>query len=744
MKLVISTVFFLVSFIGFAQNEITDSLEKVLLNHSFADTNKVNVLNKLGDEYNYISNEKALSVLTEASTLSEQLNYLKGTARSLELKADYYVNRGSQLEAIELFKSSAEKYAELGDLRKKISCQSGVAICYAIIGDWENSNAAFDSLLKDYAKIEGGKKGTGLTYKNMATSQWDQGNLEKANEYYLKAITIFSEIDYYDGMCNVYSLLGSFYADQGKFNEGIDFLLKGLKIANDINEVETLSSIHYELAQIYTDIGEMDKIETHFLKTLEFSEESKNEFLIGLAYIGLANLNIEKQEYQNGLENAEKALNALLRFNNKYKLAQIYSIMGTVYLQQQDFKESLKWFDKSIQLATELNNNLFLAEYCTKKASVYLGLNNNDSAIFWFEKSLAIVADVEGDKQKRNTHELLSRAYENKKEYELSLTHYKKYQELSNKILNEETSNDITRLEVEYEYEKEKEIIQLKQQKKDALKSKELKTEKKIRNIVSGGFVILLILSAFIFYGYNQKKKVNKELASKNEIIENSNSELNRTLLEIEKQKKEKEILLKEIHHRVKNNLQLIWSLLDLQSSTIENKQVKLAIDEGKNRLNSMALIHTMLYQNDDAGNIFFVEYVTKLVDKIKTTFSDYNNVEVKVNIPSDLKFDIDTSVPMGLIITELFTNAMKYGTKNTSKPVIVVSILAIKSDQYRLTISDNGEGLPDGFDLNKLNSLGLMLVENLSDQLSGGIDFRNNKGAEFNVSFKGKAFTSV
>lgn len=743
MKLVTTIFLVLISLLGFSQNETIDSLETVLAGHVEMDTTRVNILNELGSAYNRIRSEKALKITEEALVLSEELDFLNGKVMSLRQKSKYYSNFGDFEKSNALLKLAIEEYDKIPSINDKIECNTKIAINYAKLGDWENSDQAFNENLQEYTALND-TQNIGQSYNNLATNQWMQGNKENAIGLYLQSIEKYEEVDYQEGLGRSYTNIGALYAEIGKYNTAIEYLLDAKKIVEETHDLEVLSTITYRLASVYSDLGDEALKETYYEKTLEYAKESQNDFIIGMAYFGLAEIATDKEDFQTSLEYAEKCIVIFTKFNDNEAIWQSYVIQGKAYEDLKQYDKAMESFQMSIKVAEDINSNMMLGESYADKASVYLKTNKNDAAIFSANKNLELLGELEDDRQRLIIHEILSQAYENKKEFASSLKHYKKFDAYTTKILNEETSNDITRLEVEYDYEKEKEITQLAQEKKDAIKLEELKTEKQIRNTIGIGLVLTLLLAATVFYAYNNKKNANTVLASKNEIIETTNLELESNLKVVAKQKKEKEILLKEIHHRVKNNLQLVWSLLDLQVSNIEDEKIKFAINEGKNRIGSMSLIHSMLYKNDDAGNIPFTEYTQKLTKTIQATFAKSDTVETKVSIPEDLIFDIDTSVPLGLIITELFTNSMKYGVNDLGKSVIEISIIPIELDQYRLTVSDNGAGIPADFDMENLTSLGLILVESLSNQLKGSLDIKNNNGAEFNVTFKGAKFTIV
>ena len=197
----------------------------------------------------------------------------------------------------------------------------------------------------------------------------------------------------------------------------------------------------------------------------------------------------------------------------------------------------------------------------------------------------------------------------------------------------------------------------------------------------------------------------------------------------------EKEVLLKEIHHRVKNNMQVITSLLSLQAKTIGDKRALEVFEDSQNRVKSMALIHETLYQSKDLSRINFAEYLQKLVAHVSRSYRIRPNA-VKINLHvNDVSLPIDTAVPCGLIINELASNALKYAFPADTKGEINITF-GRADDQYTLCVSDTGVGLPPDFDPEQGKSLGMKLVRMLTTQLSGEMECRNGVGTTFQITF--------
>jgi len=197
----------------------------------------------------------------------------------------------------------------------------------------------------------------------------------------------------------------------------------------------------------------------------------------------------------------------------------------------------------------------------------------------------------------------------------------------------------------------------------------------------------------------------------------------------------EKEVLLKEIHHRVKNNMQVITSLLSLQAKTIGDTKALAVFEDSQNRVKSMALIHETLYQSKDLSRINFAEYLQKLVAHVSRSYRIRPNA-VRINLHvNDVTLPIDTAVPCGLIINELASNALKYAFPADTKGEINITFGRV-DDQYTLCVSDTGVGLPPDFDPEQGKSLGMKLVRMLTSQLNGEMECRNGVGTTFQITF--------
>jgi two-component sensor histidine kinase len=289
--------------------------------------------------------------------------------------------------------------------------------------------------------------------------------------------------------------------------------------------------------------------------------------------------------------------------------------------------------------------------------------------------------------------------------YKEAMTYKDQAIDITRKIYSEDLSNSIATHKTE-----------------QALQSKEKEIE--LEKYKTQFYSIIAILSSILFIitlsVLWKIRRQSRELAHKNQII-------NETLVE-------KELLVKEVHHRVKNNFQIISSLLEFQSEGIEEDKVEKLFNDGKNRVKSMALIHQKLYMNE-SGLIDFNDYIFTLTKEISFIYHSEVKV-VTIILAEGIFFDLDTATPLGLIVNELLTNSYKYAFDNDKDNKIFIEIKKQANDTYKLIVEDNGVGISDNFNIKNSKSVGLRLVKRLVKQLHGEFKMFNNNGSRVEITF--------
>lgn len=301
-----------------------------------------------------------------------------------------------------------------------------------------------------------------------------------------------------------------------------------------------------------------------------------------------------------------------------------------------------------------------------------------------------------------------------------AVSHYKNYIQLLDSSFRVTKIRQAEELQVMYEtQEKQDQITLLNEQ--ATLEKANLKQATLVKDLTLAGIAAVIIIAGLLYWQNRLKQKNNKVITLKNE--------------QLQQLLTDREWLLKEIHHRVKNNLQIVMSLLNSQAVYINNDAAFTAIQDSKRRVYAMSLIHQKLYQSENIASIAMPEYIGELVNHVQDSLDTRNRITVEQDIePLDL--DVSQAIPLGLIINESIVNAIKYAFPNGQEGIVSISLQHEGADQLLLNISDNGVGLPADIDIMEHNSLGLDLVRGLAKQLKGHFNIISNKGLRITIRF--------
>jgi len=302
-----------------------------------------------------------------------------------------------------------------------------------------------------------------------------------------------------------------------------------------------------------------------------------------------------------------------------------------------------------------------------------------------------------------------------------AVAHYKKYVAVLDSNFKVAKIRQAEELQVLYQIqEKENQISALTQQ---ATLEKERSAQAALlRNLTIAGIIAAIIIAVLLYRQNRLKQKSNKSISRKNEQLQD--------LVD------DKEWLLKEIHHRVKNNLQIVISLLNSQSVYIDNRDARTAINDSQRRMQAMALIHQKLYLSDNMSSIAMQDYINELVSYVQESFDTGNRIVFEQDI-EPLNLDVSQAIPLGLIVNECIVNVMKYAFPDNRAGIVRLTLYRDTDDQLVLQIADNGIGLPAGIDISRHNSLGFDLMRGLAKQLNGVLTYKSNNGLHIMLRFR-------
>ncbi|PWV54474.1 sensor histidine kinase [Chitinophaga sp. S165] len=324
--------------------------------------------------------------------------------------------------------------------------------------------------------------------------------------------------------------------------------------------------------------------------------------------------------------------------------------------------------------------------------------------------------------------------------YQEAIKHYQLFKTFNDSVFRITKRRQLNQLEIQFETEQKDHVLKMKQQnielltREAQLQDAKLQRAWFIRNVIISGAGMLVVLLLLGYNRYQLKLRSNRQMKQQQEEIYKQNLFLEELISTQDKLLGEKEWLLKEIHHRVKNNLQIVMSLLNTQAAFLDDKDALNAIRESRCRMQAISLIHQKLYQSENMALIDMQTYIHDLVLYLKEGFSGMNRIHFDLKV-APVKLDVSQSVPVGLILNEAVTNAIKYAF--TGNGTILVSLQQTGDQQLTLVIADNGKGFPAGIGDARKRSMGMTLINTLSEQLEGTLNIHSHNGVIVTVNFK-------
>jgi two-component sensor histidine kinase len=319
--------------------------------------------------------------------------------------------------------------------------------------------------------------------------------------------------------------------------------------------------------------------------------------------------------------------------------------------------------------------------------------------------------------------------------YQSALQHNEVYHRIKDSLFGVQKSIQIQELQMKYAVDQMNNDIRLKTDniqlltKENLVQHSQVRQSRTLRNMMIIGIFFLLLLVGLTYNRYRLKQQKNHQLEAKQREITDKNLQLERLL-------NENEWLLREVHHRVKNNLQVIISLLKSQSDFLHDKAALAAVVESEHRVYAMSLIHQKLYKSTNVSTIDMAEYIGDLAEYLRYCFQGSGKLWFDLQV-EPIKLDLKQAVPVGLILNEVITNSFKYAFPWSEEDKITVRLFASGNGWLSLMIADNGRGLPPNFDPSQHNSFGMLLIAGLTEDLEGTLHIETRQGTAFHIRFK-------
>lgn len=700
---------------------------------------QIRMLLVLGEHYLYVPGKLKVNLDQSRTFLFEALRLAKATSSlhwteeaNIEI-GKYYFASGDLSTGITYFMKVINYYKAKGikdkeahwwsDLAGYIPADSGVVMKYYrnALNVYRQTGSKYDiaSTLSDIAKIQS-------TYQN----------LDEAKRLYLQAIQLLKEAKI-KKMYSYYYKLADVLQRKGDFKQALSYSLMSLSNMDELKDERMKGVVYNGIGDIYKELGQTDKSLKYYLLTMDQLSRS-GSYLIFYTAKNISDALIMQHRPAAALkylQDFEKTNPAIWQ---KDKVT-IYAARGNYYasvkknkLAEEYYLAMCKADSLSVtQLSVNYSKNVtgpeafyllskfYVDQKRYDKAAPYLKRyqkSDNETRIFLKEVTLM---QFKVDSAAGN--------------YISAIDDLKKHVAVKDSMYNIANAEELAKMEVHYETsQKEKDIRIL--QKESQLQQRRISQSDQSRNFTFAGIIMLGVIIGIGYNRYRIKQSSFNQLQQKQEEINRKNTDLEKLTSRQGKLLDEKEWLIKEIHHRVKNNLQLITSLLKTQIHYIDSEAAIEAIRTSQHRMQAMSLVHTHLYQSDNLDIVQMPVYVHELLPYFRANFDLPKNVTLNAEV-APVGLDIVQAIPVGLIINEAITNAIKYAFPNGQSGKIMLSLKQI-DDDIELIIADNGIGLLQPFDPSTSTSFGMKLIEGLSQQIDASVDFRNENGLQIIIKF--------
>jgi len=699
------------------------------------DSARVNTLNEIALRYYMVSNEvkhaKAVDSVAhyaqQALLMARELNYNNGIGKSYIMLSKAAMRAGNEAKS----KSYANKAIELFS---KTGNKNNLAAAYDALfeaGGMTNTpevNLMLTEKVYQYYKEAGNKEEQAKALISMADWLMELGKMKEGQAKVYESIELNKKVGNRQNQM-AYSLLSVSYYQLGETEKAVKYAIECTKLIEEFHDdsLDAADMYNYQVG-IYDFLNDKQKAFECLQKAYKIALNYNNPALV----TGIES-NLVKALLK--MDRKDDAIALLHVMEKKYhtlpKISQQLFVgrWTSTFVNIGDLKSAGRYINDAVAFSSKLPPFDYIQNAFYPSLLLYYYKTANYPEAKKFATLYKALGEKNGNKQSlAYAHGMLFKIDSVNQNFSTAILNLKKSQKYKDELLNETKNKQISEIEIRYETEKKDNENRLMKKQAELQQGKiaQLKTTK---NISIMAIILLLIIAGLLYYNFLIKKRSNRLLQQQKGEIDHKNSTLQILL-------NEKEWLLKEIHHRVKNNLQIVMSLLNTQSRYLKDEAATTAIRNSQHRIHSMALIHKKLYQSDNVVAIDMSVYITELIEYLRVSFGIKKRIHFATDIDA-VELDASQAVPLGLIINEVITNAIKYAFPNESEGTIAIKLKPTANNSYILSIKDNGIGLESGFDIKKSTTLGLRLIKGLSTELEAKLSIQNKNGLSIAIEFK-------
>ncbi|MFT5779883.1 MAG: two-component sensor histidine kinase/Tfp pilus assembly protein PilF [Crocinitomicaceae bacterium] len=538
------------------------------------------------------------------------------------------------------------------------------------------------------------------------------------------------------GLAQTYINRGILYKNQGNYSEALSNQLKSLAMWEELERKDKLAISYGNIGVIYKHLGELDKALEYQRKSVAIKTELDESNTLYVEYLNIGNIYKLRGETDSAFYYLELSLDLSIKAGHKSSTITAYGNIGNLYSSIGDLSTAIKYQKMCLEIAISTGSKKKIAGAYVDLGDYYLKVKNYNQALIYLNKSLSISNKIGALEEQKFSHKRLAQLYEETGDYKKSLSSYKDYVIIRDSLISESTHRDIDRAEINAEFEKKNyadslgrdvksQIEKSEQNRKDDLKEVEIAQEKRLSFYAITGSIVLLFLLVIVILQVMKQKK--------------NNVLLNLQKTKIEKSDQEKEVLIREIHHRVKNNLQIISSLLKSEQRKSSSEEVKYALSYGRQRIEAISLVHEKLYLQTDLTNVDLEDYLMDLAENLLFSYDKHEEIELSIK-SSVRNLHADVAVNLGLLTAELITNSIKHGDQPDNGKFKIDVSLEIKEELVSYSYMDNGKGIDKEGSIEVGTSFGIKLIRSIIKKMNGVVIKPTNVTAGFKLFFE---FTS-
>lgn len=555
---------------------------------------------------------------------------------------------------------------------------------------------------------------------NKLAASYIQTNMDSTIHIARQAKALAEQLKYEKGLADATIYIATATRSKGDYTTALEEFLLAIGIYEKLKAIAPQADGHLQVAQVYKDMSGHNLTEEYLNKGIQYAQQSYKLYqsvtdtaglanalnMLGIIYRDKGKIPGKQHYYDTAFYQYNKALQLIgLSHKGTAYTGKLYNNISQVYLEyKKDYHKSLEYLFQAVEFNKRNNNFSSLSFNYGNISSAYVKLQDHTRALFYARKMEETALQLKRPERLVNAYRQLHESFKAGGKPDSALYYYVLADNLDDSLNNVAKTTEVVNLQTKYETAKKESQIQKLQVEGDTKNRRIL--------LLVIGIILFAGLAACMIWLYRRVKKQRQQI----------------TL-----QSKNLEMMMKELHHRVKNNLQIVSSLLSLQTYKVQDEGAVSVLRESQQRVQAMSFIHQRLYKKEELTAVNMKEYLTDLAESLLSSYGfDRDGFDLQIKIEREM-MDIDKALPIGLIINEMITNSLKYAYRDIETPSLLIS-LTEDINHLTFVIRDNGIGINEEHWKQKSNSFGKQLIAALCKQMRARQTLVVNEGTEFTI----------